>query len=134
MGEEVDPDIGLINLRAREYRPGTGRFLTTDPMMGDPEVLFDPESPPPFNSYLYTNGDPINSWDPTGLTTLAEYSIQIKTRVFSIALHSGHHAWSVLGVKLFCVHLQLLTYLEGVSGSGSRIQIPLFPICRFTKF
>src|SRR6266540_768093 len=34
VGEELDPDLGLINLRARQYRPGTGRFLTLDPMMG----------------------------------------------------------------------------------------------------
>ena len=133
-GDEVDPDSGLINLRARQYQAGTGRFLTTDPMMGDPGLVFDPASPVLLNSYLYTSGDPINNWDPAGLTTLAEYSIQIKTRVYSIALHSGHHAWSILGLKLFCVHVQLLTYLEGVSGSGSRLQIPLFPLCRFTKF
>jgi len=30
-GEELDADLGLINLRARQYRPTTGRFLTIDP-------------------------------------------------------------------------------------------------------
>ena len=34
VGEEFDPDLGLINLRAREYSPATGRFLTIDPAMG----------------------------------------------------------------------------------------------------
>ena len=31
-GEEFDPDLGLINLRARLYDPRTGRFLTLDPL------------------------------------------------------------------------------------------------------
>jgi RHS repeat-associated protein len=31
-GEELDPDLGLVNLRARQYRPGTGRFLSLDPL------------------------------------------------------------------------------------------------------
>ena len=31
-GEELDPDLGLLNLRARQYKPGTGRFLTIDPL------------------------------------------------------------------------------------------------------
>jgi RHS repeat-associated protein len=127
-GEEFDADLGLINLRARQYNPNAGRFFTIDSTMGD--VL----SPLSLDKYLYANADPINGFDPTGKTTLGEYSIQIEARVYSIALHSGHHSWTVLGIKLYCVHLQLLTYLEGVSGSGSRVQIPLFPLCSFTKF
>jgi RHS repeat-associated protein len=31
-GEELDPDLGLFNLRARQYSPGTGRFFTSDPL------------------------------------------------------------------------------------------------------
>ena len=31
-GEEFDPDLGLINLRTRQYKPETGRFLTLDPL------------------------------------------------------------------------------------------------------
>jgi RHS repeat-associated protein/uncharacterized repeat protein (TIGR01451 family) len=31
-GEELDPDVGLINLRARQYNPSTGRFFTLDPL------------------------------------------------------------------------------------------------------
>ncbi len=34
VGEEFDSDLGLINLRARQYRPAVGRFLTTDPAGG----------------------------------------------------------------------------------------------------
>jgi RHS repeat-associated protein len=59
-GQEFDSDLGLINLRARQYRPDTGRFLTLDPLMG--EVL----KPTSLNKYLYADGDPIKLWDPTG--------------------------------------------------------------------
>jgi RHS repeat-associated protein len=32
VGEELDADLGLINLRARYYNQGTGRLLTLDPL------------------------------------------------------------------------------------------------------
>ena len=32
VGEELDPDLGVINLRARAYKAETGRFLTIDPL------------------------------------------------------------------------------------------------------
>jgi len=31
-GEELDPDLGLVNLRARQYKPNAGRFMTFDPL------------------------------------------------------------------------------------------------------
>ena len=65
-GEEFDPDLGLINLRAREYNAGTGRFLTIDPYIGNFAV------PLSFNRYLYTTEDPVNRLDPSGRTEFAE--------------------------------------------------------------
>jgi RHS repeat-associated protein len=59
-GEELDPDLGLINLRARQYTPTTGRLLTIDPASG----RF--RQPITFNRYLYANGDPVNLVDPSG--------------------------------------------------------------------
>ena len=32
VGEELDSDLGLMNLRARQYSAGLGRFLTLDPI------------------------------------------------------------------------------------------------------
>src|SRR6185436_5200656 len=66
-GEEFDPDLGLINLRARQYKPETGRFLAIDPLMGVPR------QPVTLNRYLYANGDPTNLVDPTGRLTAVEY-------------------------------------------------------------
>jgi RHS repeat-associated protein len=31
LAEEFDPDLGLMHLRARQYDPATGRFVTSDP-------------------------------------------------------------------------------------------------------
>jgi RHS repeat-associated protein len=70
-GEEVDPDLGLINLRARQYLPAKGRFFAIDQAIGDPLV------PVSFNRYLYANADPVNGRDPLGLATAAEGGIFI---------------------------------------------------------
>jgi RHS repeat-associated protein len=59
-GAELDADLGLVNLRARQYKPSAGRFLTLDPAMGN---LMLPAS---LNRYLYANGDAINLSDPSG--------------------------------------------------------------------
>jgi RHS repeat-associated protein len=50
-GEQNDPN-GLEYLRARYYEPGTGRFLSRDPLGG---------------GYPYAGGNPVNMLDPTGL-------------------------------------------------------------------
>jgi RHS repeat-associated protein len=60
-GEELDPDLGLINLRARQYRPASGRFLTIDPAMGESS------NPLSFNRYLYAGAEPLGLSDPLGL-------------------------------------------------------------------
>jgi RHS repeat-associated protein len=75
-GEELDPDLGMINLRARYYGPGRGRFGTVDP--------FEPgstRSPLALNRYLYANADPANLLDPSGRSTLAVYGAISLTRV-----------------------------------------------------
>jgi RHS repeat-associated protein len=59
-GEELDPDLGLVNLRARQYRPVTGRFMTADSVPGQDT---DPTS---FNRYLFSSDDPVLRIDPTG--------------------------------------------------------------------
>jgi RHS repeat-associated protein len=59
-GEQYDSDLGLYYLRARYYNPNTGRFLSRDPLEGDPA---DPQS---LHKYLYAGGDPVNRIDPSG--------------------------------------------------------------------
>ncbi|MFZ1084498.1 MAG: RHS repeat-associated core domain-containing protein [Terracidiphilus sp.] len=59
-GEQFDSDLGLYYLRARYYNPNTGRFISVDPLNGDPT---DPIS---FQKYLYANGDPVDFDDASG--------------------------------------------------------------------
>jgi len=57
-GEYLDP-TGLYHLRARQYDPGIGRFLSQDPVaptLEDPYVA----------SYVYALNDPCNRVDPSG--------------------------------------------------------------------
>ena len=65
-GEEVDPDLGLTNLRARQYNASTGRFTTSDPTLGSQS------RPVTLNRYLFANADSVNARDPRGLATIAE--------------------------------------------------------------
>ena len=58
-GELADPS-GLLYLRARWYDPQTGRFLTTDPVEGDPT------SPVSLNAYMYGAANPVRFTDPSG--------------------------------------------------------------------
>jgi RHS repeat-associated protein len=70
-GEQFDSKIGQQYLRARYYDPATGRFNRLDPFFGN---LNDPQS---LHKYLYTNGDPVNGIDPTGLFTSAGLACSI---------------------------------------------------------
>ena len=79
-GEELDPDLGLIALRARLYDPERGRFTTLDPIMGKVEY------PVTLNGYLYGNGDPVNQLDPTGLRPIAPFSSFDEWNMVALAL------------------------------------------------
>jgi RHS repeat-associated protein len=106
VGEEFDPDLGLINLRARLYRSALGRFLNIDPLdavaTAAPRVrdastgVFDPDLrailplvipnqilnerlfvPSGQHRYQYGSGDPVLNIDPSGRDAIAEYVITI---------------------------------------------------------
>ena len=65
VGEQVEHGTGFYYLRARYLNPATGRFVTTDPELGN---ISDPLSLP---RYLYGKGNPIDNRDPSG-RSLAE--------------------------------------------------------------
>ncbi|MFC5663113.1 RHS repeat-associated core domain-containing protein [Kitasatospora misakiensis] len=60
VGGTKDDVTGLTNLGARQYQPTTGRFLSLDPVLdaGDPQQ---------WNGYAYSENDPVNKSDPSGL-------------------------------------------------------------------
>ncbi len=73
---ERQPDLngGTYNLRARQYDPGTGRFLTPDSWEGDttrPETL---------NKYTYAHANPVNRTDPSGHFTIGEINTAFTIR------------------------------------------------------
>jgi RHS repeat-associated protein len=59
LGKTTDPTSNLTYVGAREYDPGTGRFLSVDPVLatGDAQSL---------NGYTYADNSPITVADPTG--------------------------------------------------------------------
>lgn len=59
-GELRDSDTGLYHLRARQYDPATGRFLTTDPLA--PKL-----SEPYPSTYVYAGNRPTALVDPSGM-------------------------------------------------------------------
>ncbi|MFB7381566.1 polymorphic toxin-type HINT domain-containing protein [Kitasatospora purpeofusca] len=60
VGGSKDEATGLTNLGARQYDPLRGRFINPDP-------IIDPGDPQQWNGYAYSNNDPINASDPSGL-------------------------------------------------------------------
>jgi len=60
-GNWTDPVTGLVYLRARDYDPATGQFLTVDPALN---ATHQP--------YAYTGNNPLIFTDPTGLDWLAD--------------------------------------------------------------
>jgi RHS repeat-associated protein len=58
-GEQFDSVTGLYHLRARQYDPGTGRFLTTDPAAA-------PIGAPRIALHVYAKNDPVLNADPSG--------------------------------------------------------------------
>jgi RHS repeat-associated protein len=122
-GEQYDSDLGLYYLRARYYNPGTGRFLSRDPLDGN---AIDPAS---LHKYLYASGDPVNAKDPTGKGSMVEYEFNIGDRVFKIALHPAHHYFTFAGKAFWCLHIMLAAWIPGDGSTFWSTQIPLIPLC-----
>lgn len=58
-GQYTSTDTGLIYMRARVYDPATAQFLTVDPAVSR---TWEP--------HVYTNDNPLNFTDPTGLEAI----------------------------------------------------------------
>lgn len=60
VGGTKDDTTGLTNLGARQYDPVRGRFISPDPIL-------DTADPQQWNGYAYSNNNPVNLSDPSGL-------------------------------------------------------------------
>jgi RHS repeat-associated protein len=115
-GQELDPELGLINLRARQYKSSTGRFLSQDPLMGE---LLKPTS---LNRYLYSDADPTNLWDPTG-KQLPFYAVASQVGLAVAGAVLGAMAARLVG-------LQMARYFEGASSGPNPPDVqPRKPDC-----
>lgn len=65
--EQKDAETGLTYLRARYYDPTIGRFTAKDPLAGAPDDLASQ------NGYGYVEGNPINMYDPLGLSAWSSF-------------------------------------------------------------
>ena len=79
VGEEFDPDLGLINLRARYYQVAIGRFFTID---ADRSNMVHPLG---WNRFGYADVDPVANRDPLGQAALAEYAVAITVAAALVA-------------------------------------------------
>ncbi|HLU46475.1 MAG TPA: RHS repeat-associated core domain-containing protein, partial [Planctomycetota bacterium] len=72
-GKETDDESGLVYHGARFYLPSMGRFLSVDPLYGDPASVDGDKldqlisSPQRFSIYSYVLNNPLRYTDPNGL-------------------------------------------------------------------
>lgn len=59
-GDPTDPDTRQVDMGARWYDPGLGRFSTRDALFGDQAA------PMSLNQFVYAQANPVSMWDPTG--------------------------------------------------------------------
>ena len=64
-GHEHLDNLQLIHMNGRVYDPGTGRFLSVDPLLGD---LGDSQQ---VNPYAYVGNRPLSAIDPSGFQSVA---------------------------------------------------------------
>ncbi|MEU7959808.1 polymorphic toxin-type HINT domain-containing protein [Micromonospora humida] len=65
VGGTIDSSTGLTHLGAREYEPGTGRFVSVDPIV-------DFTDPQQMQGYAYANNSPVSFSDASGLRFCAD--------------------------------------------------------------
>lgn len=111
-GEEWDPDLSLLYLRARYMNPLTGRFASRDPEDG---WLTNPIT---LHKYLYAGGDPVNGGDPTGRAsqsaTWGAPGIEYVGLIAAISLGAARSA-PLIAQAASCVFNEAADLLKGVT-------------------
>lgn len=96
-GEQTDPETGLLHLRARQYEPGTGRFLSRDSV--------SPNAPGTqgFHAYAYVANNPMTWVDPSGhsVADIAQVPAYLNAQwATRIALSTSYGTMVALGITM----------------------------------
>jgi RHS repeat-associated protein len=67
--QEHDDALGLVNMQGRMYDAVLGRFLSPDPIVGNPAFSQS------WNAYSYVNNSPLNFTDPSGFECTAAIAV-----------------------------------------------------------
>lgn len=118
-GERLNPDSGLIYLRARHYDPRTGRFLGMD---RHPGIRKEPVTA---HKFLYANANPVDVRDPSGQFGLGEMSAAQSIQ-FSLAQIQANTGFAFLGVAKNSTEEQFYTelgfmILGSVAGPAAKV-------------
>ncbi|MCP3960940.1 MAG: hypothetical protein GY719_24095 [bacterium] len=119
-GEQLDPDLDQYYLRARYYSSSTGRFLTMDPAEGSRS------EPATLHRYAYTQNNPVNRIDPSGLQgfNLGQtlLSIAITGIIYALAFGGIAYGFALLrGLP----HEQAWQQAKQAGGIGFLFAIPI---------
>ena len=109
-GEQWDADLGMYYLRARYYKPDTGRFWTMDTFQGSSE---DPLS---LHRYTYCANDPVNAADPMGLLTQS-FGYLVEPIIQSV--YASDHAGDVVAYGQW-------TRIGGLTGNLFKLKPDIF--------
>ena len=114
-GEQLDPS-GLYHLRARQYNPADGRFVTLDPLA---PALTDPY----VSAYAYANNRPTALTDPSGkgavegsATTCETFWCRVRSGAERVDQFVEKHEGTitkiivVAGATYACYHLGMLAF------------------------
>jgi RHS repeat-associated protein len=96
---------GVIQMGVRSYVPALGRFISTDPVQGGSA-----------NTYDYTNQDPINQFDLTGMASGCGLKVKVTSHHHFLYTHAVYHcptsAWP-FGHSLQKVTIQFERHSKG---------------------
>jgi RHS repeat-associated protein len=95
-----DPTLDLYYAVERWYEPTSGRFVSRDPVLGDPT------QPLTTNPYLFGRGDPVHYLDPSGQFSLCEMSTAIAIVTILHTVIDGAFALAALNQALYHIYGQ----------------------------